>query len=50
MFRASQSNQQTGFFDSEQLLTVKMRKRLEQSWAQTFREQVLIHRKRSGAK
>ena len=43
MFRASQANQQTGFFDSEQLLTVKMRKRLEQSWAQTFREQVLIH-------
>ena len=42
MFRASPEGHQTGFFDSQQLLTVKMRKRLGEWWAQTFREQVLV--------
>lgn len=41
MFRKNSPHQQSGFFDSQQLMTPKMRKRLQRSWAQTFREEIL---------
>lgn len=41
MFRKNTQHQQPGFFDSQQLLSPKMRQRLHNSWAQTFREVVL---------
>lgn len=41
MFRKNSPQQQPGFFDSQQLMTPKMRERLQRSWAQTFREVIL---------
>lgn len=41
MFRKSKQSQQPSFFDSQQLMSVKMRQRLQKSWAQTFRDEVL---------
>ncbi len=43
MFRKNKQHQQPGFFDSQQLMTSKMRQRLQASWAQTFREVVFTH-------
>ncbi len=41
MFRKSSQQQQASFFDSQQLMPVKKRQRLQNSWAQTFREAIL---------
>jgi hypothetical protein len=41
LFRKNTKHQQPGFFDSQQLMSVKMRQRLQSSWAQIFREVVL---------
>jgi hypothetical protein len=43
LFRKSNPHQQLGFFDSQQLMTPKMKQRLQTSWAQTFREEVMAH-------
>jgi hypothetical protein len=43
LFRKNTQHLQPSFFDSQQLMSVKMRQRLQKSWAQTFREVVLKH-------
>lgn len=41
MFRKNKQYEQPSFFDSQQLMSDKMRERLQKSWAQTFREAIL---------
>jgi hypothetical protein len=41
LFRKSKKNQQPNFFEAQQLMSAKMSRQLQKSWAQTFREAVL---------